>query len=275
MTMKMVRIVRITGMKITNMKKAHPEKTLKDWIVFFSPACVAIAIWLLGYSLGIVNTFGFSAFLVYGVVALSVGLLLQESYPNLFPYLGRNAYHSVGGILVVVGGLYFVYYSSLILGLFCVFLMFLTGWVLERLNVETMFSRHHVAKHVNGFQKSTHYEAGSYWLLSCLLLLLFFDLNIAYASILILAFGDTAASFVGRNMGRMKNPLNEKKTVEGSLAFFATSVFAAMLFIPTYMAIVVAFIVSIIEALPLRINDNLAVPLSAGVVMYLLKLVMV
>lgn len=273
MTMKMVRIVRITGMKITNMKKAHPEKTLKDWIVFFSPTYVAIAILCTGYSLGLINTLGFTAFLVYGVVALAIGLLLQESYPSLFPYLGRNVYHSVGGILIVIGGLYFVYYSSLVLVLFCVLFMFLVGWTLERLKVETLFSQAHVAKHVKDFQKSSHYESGSYWLLSCLLLLLFFEINIAYASILILAIGDTAAGFVGRRMGKMKNPLNHKKTIEGSLAFFATSLFATMLFVPTHIAIVVAFIVSIVEALPLRINDNLAVPLSAGVTLYLLSFV--
>lgn len=265
----------IVKMRIVKLQDAHPEKTLKDWIVFFSPAYVAIVLWVVGYSLGIVDTLGFSAFLVYGFSALAIGLLLQESYQNLFPYLGRNVYHSVGGVLLVVGGLYFVYHSSLVLVLLCVFFMFLVGWVLERLKVETLFSQDHVAKHVKDFHKSTHYEAGSCWFLSCLLLLLFFDTNIAYASILILAIGDTAAGFVGRSMGRMKNPLNERKTVEGSLAFFATALFAAMLFVPTHIAIAVAFVVAIVEALPLRINDNLAVPLSAGFTIYLLQLAMV
>lgn len=251
----------------------HPEKSVKDWIIFLSPAYVAIAVLFVGYFFGLIGTHALALFLVYGITSLVIGLLLQESYPSLFPYLGRNVYHSLGGIVIVIGSMFFLKFTSLILLLFCILLMFLSGWALERTDVETMLSQSHTLKHVKDFEKSTHYEAGSYWLLSSLLLLLLFNINIAYAAILILAIGDTAAGFVGRNMGRMKNPLNKKKTIEGSLAFFATALFAAMPFVSTQTAIVVAFAVAIVEALPLKINDNLTVPLSAGLVMYLLKFV--
>jgi len=263
---------RIIKAKIKSKLAAHPERSFKDWVVFFSPAYVAIAALFIGYFYGLITTFAFTCFLVYGVSSLIVGLLLQESYPNLFPYLGRNIYHSAGGVMLVIGSLFFLKFTSLLLVLFCILLLFLVGWALERARVETMLSRSYTLKRVKDFAKSSHYEAGSYWLLSSLLLLLFFNINIAYASILILAFGDTAAGFVGRNMGRLKNPLNKKKTIEGSLAFFATSLFAAMLFVSTPTAIIVAFLVAIIESLPLKINDNLTVPLSAGLVMFLLSI---
>lgn len=261
--------------KIPKIRNVHTEKSLKGWVVFFSPVYVAIAALLAGYCLGMIETFGLVSFLAYGLTSLAIGLVLQEAYPNLFPYIGRNAYHSLGGVMLIIGGMFFLYFNSLVLVLFCILLMFLTGRILELAGIETLFSHSHTLKHVTDFQKSTHYEAGSHWLFSCLLLLLLFDINIAYASILILAVGDTAAGFVGRRMGRWKNPINPKKTIEGSLAFFATSVFAAMLFVPTQIAIVVAFATAVVESLPMKINDNLAVPLSAGVVMYLLKLVMV
>jgi len=174
--------------------------------------------------------------------------------------------------MLVIGSMFFLKFTSLILVLFCILLLFLVGWALERVGVETMLSRSYTLKRVKDFTKSSHYEAGSYWLLSSLLILLLFNINIAYASILILAFGDTAAGFVGRNMGQLKNPLNKKKTIEGSLAFFATSLFAAMLFVSTPTAIIVAFVVAIIESLPLKINDNLTVPLSAGLVMFMLSI---
>jgi dolichol kinase len=250
----------------------HPEKSLKEWVVFFVPVYVAIAALFVGYALGIIETFAFVAFLAYGLAALAIGIVLQEIRPNFFHYIGRNIYHSLGGVMLVIGGMFVLYFNSLLLVLFCVFLMFLVGRILELAGIETLFSHSHTLKHVADFKKSTHYEAGSYWLFSCLIVLLIFEANIAYASILILAIGDTAASFVGRKMGRWKNPLNPKKTVEGNLAFFATSLFAAMLFVPTQTAIVVAFVAAVVESLPIRINDNLTVPLSAGVTMYLLSM---
>lgn len=244
---------------------------IKDWIKFFSPVYVAFIVLFAGYSLGLIETFALASSLVYGTAAFAIGLLAQKSYPNLFPYLGRNIYHSLGGVMVVVASVLFLDITSLLLLLFSLFMLFLTGFALERIGIETVFSHGRTLKHVKDFAKSTHYEAGVSWLFSCILLLLFFNINIVYASILILAVSDTAAGFVGRTMGRTKNPLNPRKTIEGSLAFFSTAVFAAMLFVPTSRALVVAFISAIVEALPLRINDNLTVPLSAGVVMHLLK----
>lgn len=254
------------------MTKIHPEGRIGYWIKFFSPAYIAIAALLTGYFCGLIELFALASFLVYGIVALASGLFAQEHYPRFFPYLGRNIYHSLGGVLILIGGMFFLEFTSLVLVLFCAFTMFLTGAILERVGVETLFSQSHTLRHVKDFQKSTHYEAGTYWLLSCLLLLLFFDINIAYASILILAIGDTTAGFVGRHMGRTKNPLNQKKTIEGTLAFFSTALFAAMLFVSTPTALIVAFVSAIVEALPLKINDNLTVPLSAGLVLYLISL---
>lgn len=253
----------------------HPEKSLKEWVVFFVPAYVAIAALFVGYALGIIEMFALVAFLAYGLIALAIGIVLQEARPNFFHYIVRSVYHSLGGVMLIIGGMFFLEFSSLLLVLFCILLMFLAGWVSEQKDIETIISKDHTLRHVADFQKSTHYEAGSYWLFSCLLVLLLFDTDIAYASILILAIGDTAAGFVGRKMGRWRNPLNPKKTIEGSLAFFATSLFAAMLFVPTQTAIVVAFVAAVVESLPMRINDNLAVPLSAGLAIYLLRFVMI
>ena len=257
--------------KEKNKTKGRTKKKVKYGIKFFSPAYATFAVLFAGHYLGLIETFSLATYFIYGTAAFAIGLLAEKSYPNLFPYLGRNIYHSVGGVMVVVSSMFLLDLTSLLLLLFSIFMLFVTGFALERIGIETMFFHGRTLRHVKDFAKSTHYEAGASWLLSCILLLLFFDLNVAYASILILAISDTAAGFIGRTIGRTKNPLNTKKTIEGSMAFFSTAVFAAMLFVPTSRALVVAFAAAVIESLPLKINDNLSVPLSAGVVMYLLK----
>jgi dolichol kinase len=248
----------------------HDPDTIVYWIKFFSPAYILYVSLSALFVVGILGPISFIQLIVYSTIAIAIAVISQERFPNLFPYLGRNAYHSLGGILIVVVGMLFIDAITLVLLLCCVFLLFLVGAITEMFKVETMFSQEHVRRHVQDFSKSSHYVAGIYWLFSCIVLLFVFNVNIAFASILVLAVGDTSASFLGRRIGKVKNPLNHKKTVEGTLAFFSTSLFVAMLFVPTPVALSVAFFAAIIEALPLGVNDNLVVPLSTGVLIFLL-----
>lgn len=254
--------------------RAHPEKGLKDWIIFFAPAYFTVASGLLAYALGEVDAATISSWFVYGLLVLAVALFVQESHPDRFHYFGRNLYHSGGGVLIVLAGMYgIVPFHLLILFVSLLFTMFFTGTVMERMGIETVFSKSHILKHIPSFSKSSHYEAGTYWLLSCLAVLMIFDALTAYASILILAFGDSAASFIGKTIGRTPNPLNPRKTVEGTLAFFAVSLFATMFIVPTSVAFITAAVVAIVEALPLKVNDNLIIPIAAAVTMRALTMI--
>jgi len=253
--------------------KAHPEKKLADWLVFFAPAYFTIAAMMIACGLGEVDVFTVASWFVYGVMLLALALFVQDSHPDRFHYFGRNLYHSGGGVLIVVAGLYQILsFQHIILFVSLLFTMFFSGFVMERLDIETIFSKSHILKHMPTFSKSSHYEAGTYWLFSCLVVLMLFDALTAYAAILILAFGDSTAAFIGKTVGRTPNPLNPRKTVEGTLAFFAVSLFATMLIVPTSIAFVTAIVVAIIEALPLKVNDNLIIPISAAVIMRLLTM---
>jgi dolichol kinase len=252
---------------------AHPEKTLKDWVVFFAPAYFTVVAILVAYALGVLDVFTVASWSVYGLVVLVLALFIQESRPDSFNYFGRNFYHSAGGVLIVMAGLYHVLSFSYVIAFVSIlFVAFFSGFVMERLGIETIFSKSHILKHTPTFSKSSHYEAGTYWLLSCLAVLTLFDALTAYAAILILAFGDSSASFVGKTVGRTPNPLNPRKTVEGTLAFFAVSLFATMFIVPTSIAFATAIVVAVVEALPLKINDNLVIPMSAAVTMRLLTM---
>ena len=253
---------------------SHPEKKLMDWIIFFTPAYLTTAAIIAAYAFGLLDVFTMASWLVYGTVLLTLTTFVQESRPDSFHYFGRNLYHSAGGVLIVLAGLYHLMsFSYIVLFLSILFVMFFSGLVMEMAGIETIFSKSHILKHTPTFSKSSHYEAGTYWLFSCLAVLVLFDALTAYAAILILAFGDSSASFIGKTVGRTPNPLNPKKTVEGTLAFFAVSIFVTMPILPTSTAFFTALIVAIIEALPLRVNDNLVLPLSAAVIIRLISMI--
>ncbi|MFH1521125.1 MAG: hypothetical protein ABID61_05760 [Candidatus Micrarchaeota archaeon] len=85
------------------------------------------------------------------------------------------------------------------------------------------------------------------------------DQNEIMAIIMLLALGDGFSTLIGRH-GKIRLPHNNKKTLEGSIAF----VIAAM---PAYffigpLAIPLVILGAIIETLPL-IDDNLMIPIIA------------
>jgi len=89
-----------------------------------------------------------------------------------------------------------------------------------------------------------------------------FSKETAVISVLFLTISDPLAAIVGKWIG--KTSIFDK-TVEGSAGFFISSVIIIFLFSGvSFTMVTVAFIVTIIEALPLKINDNILIPLTAG-----------
>jgi dolichol kinase len=76
---------------------------------------------------------------------------------------------------------------------------------------------------------------------------------------------------VGKTWGRT-HLFGSRKTLEGSLAFFVVSFLFAWLVtqMPLPVALIGAFVGMLFEFLPLPLDDNFAIPLSAGFAMKLL-----
>ena len=125
---------------------------------------------------------------------------------------------------------------------------------------------------------------------SVLLLILAFParLDIAASAWGIMALGDGAATLAGRRWGRHRLGWNPDKTVEGLLAFIAAGGAAAVFFAwwtapaitpaPETAFIVVAPVLAavaagLVETVPVALDDNISVPASAGVVLWLCSLV--
>ncbi len=108
---------------------------------------------------------------------------------------------------------------------------------------------------------------------------LLFPLQIAMASCAILAVGDALSTLVGKTLGRIQ--YLPGKTAEGSLAFFAGGFIIALFILPPATAFAGALAGTLAEPIPslrrLRnlyarglVDDNLLIPLAAGLVMLLL-----
>ena len=125
---------------------------------------------------------------------------------------------------------------------------------------------------------------------SVLLLLLILPArpDIVAASWGILAFGDGAATLVGRRYGVRKWPWNPEKSAAGSAALFlaggvAGSVLAwwcrpnvippPYLWFSVWMPFAAALVAAAAETVPIRLDDNLSVPLIAAAVLWAFSLV--
>ena len=104
-------------------------------------------------------------------------------------------------------------------------------------------------------------------LVGAALLALIFPLRVAVPVLTMTMLADAAAALVGRRLGR--HPWGHlSATVEGSAAFVATGLlvviwFPSLALGPALAGVVVA---AIVEALPLRVNDNIRVPLAAATI---------
>ncbi|MDR2793721.1 MAG: phosphatidate cytidylyltransferase [Treponema sp.] len=95
--------------------------------------------------------------------------------------------------------------------------------------------------------------------------LLLFPLPIAHIAIYALAFGDGLSSLAGRLFGRFYPRFLCGKSIEGSAACFAAVFLAAFLVSRSVrMSLIAAATATVVEALPLKDWDNLAIPLATG-----------
>jgi dolichol kinase len=108
-----------------------------------------------------------------------------------------------------------------------------------------------------------------------------YDTNVVYASILVLALGDSVSCLVGRglkdrNYSRLKHPLSAAKVLEGTIAGLIAGFLGALYFLPWQEALAASFLGMVVEGLELRfgervLDDNLLVPLAAATTVFLFR----
>lgn len=142
-----------------------------------------------------------------------------------------------------------------------------------------VFRLHHprtrnIFRHFFGELLRNHEDASllgsTYLLIACLLTIHLFPKPVAVLALSFLIVGDTVAAIVGKSFGRIR--LLGGKTVEGSIACFAVCYGMTRLMpdIPAPVGLVGALVATVFELLPIPLDDNFRIPLSAGFAMELL-----
>ena len=102
--------------------------------------------------------------------------------------------------------------------------------------------------------------------------LIIFPPQFAYTSIAILTLGDGAASLFGKKFGKTPYPFNKAKNLEGSIFGFILAFSGAIFFIDPTRAFIAAMTGMLAECLPMPLNDNLTIPLTAGSILIMLSI---
>jgi dolichol kinase len=180
--------------------------------------------------------------------------------------LKRQLFHACAGVFIVA----LFYYSLLPLWIF--FTVVITGIVIYiawKKSANPVFEWFFT----NFERKNEPPGWGALWYcVGCFLTFVIFPQNIAFASILILALGDSISTFVGKGYGRIKHPFNKKKKIEGTLAGIILATLGAWIFVPFIPAVIASFVAMNLEAVHWRkyqLNDNLLLPLIAGLILSL------
>ena len=109
----------------------------------------------------------------------------------------------------------------------------------------------------------------TYYLIGSFLCILLFDKTLAIVCLCFLTLGDLCAALIGKQWGRIK--LFSRKSLEGSLACFVVCAAAALLIgLHPVVAIAGALVATLIELLPIGVDDNVTIPLISGLAMHLL-----
>jgi glycerol-3-phosphate acyltransferase PlsY len=112
----------------------------------------------------------------------------------------------------------------------------------------------------------------TYFLIASLLTTFFFEKAIAITALTFTVFGDAVAAIWGSLFGKIRI---KDKSLEGSMACFILCFFIGMILIAINVAINVKLVLfgalaaTLMEILPVGIDDNLTMPIFAGLVMEL------
>lgn len=188
----------------------------------------------------------------------------------------RKIVHLLLGIILVVL-IFYDFVDKVVLGIITVIVfvlfyiakfkrIFFMEWLLDN------FER-------PGTRKTFPGRGPLFYLIGAELSLVFFAKDIAMASIIILAIGDSIPNIVGMYFGRIKRPFSDRKFIEGAIVGIILAFVAADIFVIWYEALSAAVVAIFLEGIDMKIglekiDDNLIVPLSAGIVISLIRWVL-
>lgn len=130
------------------------------------------------------------------------------------------------------------------------------------------------SKMIRRHEQAGDFTGATYILVAFCLTVALFSKPIAIAAITFIIVGDTLAALIGRRFGRHRFG---GKSFEGSGACLIGTLGVALIVpgLSVQAGIVGAIVATVVEALPLGIDDNLSVPLLSGLAMTLVSHILI
>lgn len=184
----------------------------------------------------------------------------------------RQIFHLFFGTLIVL------LYNLKVLNISVLFVIFLIGLIISFTSVKHKIPG--ITWFLKKFEREEDFKKSPgkgplMYLTGVLVTLLLFEEKIALAAIMILAVGDSVSHMVGKYFGKYK--FRNSKHMEGTIAgiFFAS--ITASVFINYQLAFIGSTIAMLTETVELKIgktviDDNLAIPIIAGLAIYLAQM---
>lgn len=193
------------------------------------------------------------------------------------PHLERKLYHMVNGLLC------FVLYAFILTDTQALWVLGLVGGGWFLVDVLRLRSPHISQAVLRVFGRLMRRDelksltGNSYFILGLLIIVLAFPRPIVSLAVLYLALGDPVAAIVGTRWGRRR--IVGEKSVEGAVANFIVA-FAVSYLVGTWLFVSPRpFLLGLIggassviaELLPLKIDDNLTIPVVSGTLLWILS----
>ena len=188
--------------------------------------------------------------------------------------LNRQVFHILFGLIIVILLVYGFLSDKIILGL--ILIGILLSFLSRRIKVpiiRNLLHRFEREKEIRKFPGKgiIFYLAGIY------IVLILFPREVAMASIMILALGDSVSHLYGLHYGKINHPLSSTKFLEGTIAGFIAGFIGAFVFLPWHEAFFASLAAMIVEAVEIKIgteqvDDNLIVPVVAGAAVWMVRL---
>lgn len=180
--------------------------------------------------------------------------------------LGRKAVHAFWFVVLIV----YIYLENKT-GANAMY--WLLGWlflflILDYFRLEKNFKIPFFHKLIRKEQEKNLLTA-TYVMIGMVISFAVFSKQIATAAVAMMIFGDIAANLVGR-LGKIR--FWNGKSLEGSTACFVVSIFVGLIVVKLwYLAIIMALAATLIEAVSTKIDDNMLMPLFAGLVGHIIS----
>jgi len=175
---------------------------------------------------------------------------------------------------IILGAVFLLLFS--LLGLFAASFIFIAILLLGTGlgSAATVYRHSTISKFLYSLErKDAVLGSGAFWLSAGTLLALSFINSLPYVLTIFAAlfFGDSIATIAGMSLPLRRLTYNRKKSVAGTLSYFALVAFVSYFFIG-FMALAFAAVAAFVESLDLPIDDNFGTSLALTLLAFILSL---